>query len=62
MMGPNGDLRAQIERIFEERAWDNLDDLDTWDGEEIEALREFLSDEQFEALLDELADTGAYDR
>ena len=46
----------EIERIFGEMGWENLDWLASWDGEDLEALREILDDEQFQTVLDELED------
>ena len=48
------DLRIQeIKRICLEQG---LGDIDGWDGDEIEELAKFLSEEEFQMLLDELED------
>jgi hypothetical protein len=46
----------EIERIFDQMGWENLDWLAAWDGEDLEALREILDDEQYQTVLDELED------
>lgn len=46
----------QVRRIFEESGFGNIELLDEWDGHELEDLRDLLSDEEFQQLLDELQD------
>lgn len=53
--------RQRVERVFQEQGWDNVEDIDDWGGEELEALRSMLSEEQYEALLDALSEGGAHD-
>jgi hypothetical protein len=48
------DRREQVERIFYEMGWEDMERLDEWDGDDFETLREILTPEEFEALLDEL--------
>jgi uncharacterized protein (DUF2267 family) len=48
------DRRERIERIFNDMGWEDIERLDEWDGDDIEALRELLSEEEFDTLLDEL--------
>ena len=47
-----------IERIFDEQGWENADWLEAWDGEILEDLREVLSDQQYQTLVDRLQDRG----
>ena len=54
--------RDRVERVFYEMGWDNLEDIGDWSGEDLDALREILPEEQFEALLDQLADIGGRSR
>ena len=54
--------RDHVERVFYQMGWDNLEDIGTWSGEDLDALRELLPAEQFEALLDQLAEADAGDR
>ena len=49
--------RARVRQIFEDRDWGNVELLEGWDGKELDELRSILSDEEFETLLDELAET-----
>jgi hypothetical protein len=51
-----GARRRAVERVFYEMGWENLAQLDDWDGDELEPLRRVLPEEQFQALLDQLAD------
>lgn len=48
--------REVVERIFDEMGWENLEWVQEWDGAAIEDLREVLTEEQFQALLDQLQD------
>ena len=49
------DRRRELERIVVEQGWEDLEGLEDWDGEDLDELRELLSDDQFETLLDELS-------
>jgi len=51
------DLRSEIESILSDMGAD-LDGLEDWDGQELETLRGFLDEDQYEALLDRLIDDG----
>ncbi len=44
----------RIARILTEMGWENAAWLEQWDGRDVEALREHLSEEEFQHLLDEL--------
>ena len=48
--------RRRVERVFFELGWENVEDIDEWDGADLEALRRVLGEERFQALLDELGD------
>ena len=61
-MNESSGQRARVERVFFEQGWDNVDEIVDWDGDDLDALREFLSEEQFETLLDELSEAGAHER
>jgi hypothetical protein len=54
--------RDSVERVFYEMGWDNLEDIGDWGGEDLETLRQMLPEEQFQALVDQLADTDVSDR
>jgi len=54
--------RDHVEQVFYEMGWDNLEDIGEWSGEDLDALRDLLPTEQFEALLDQLAEADAGDR
>jgi len=57
MNEPKADERAErareIRRIFEDQGFE-LELLERWDGDDVEQLREVLTPEEFETLLDEL--------
>jgi hypothetical protein len=46
--------RRAVERVFFEQGWENLDEIDDWDGTDLESLRGILTDEQYQTLMDEL--------
>jgi hypothetical protein len=48
--------RREVLRIFGEESWGNLELVDGWDGEDLEELKSLLDDEEFQILLDRLAD------
>jgi hypothetical protein len=52
---PN-DLLAEVRRIFEEEGFENAERLEQWDGDELDELREILSEDEMEILLDQLGD------
>lgn len=54
--------RERVERVFQEQGWENLQDIDDWRGDDLEALRSLMSEEQYEALVDALADLGEDER
>jgi len=58
----NETYRDTVERVFYEMGWDNLEDIGEWSGEDLDALRRLLPEEQFQALVDQLADTEIGDR
>lgn len=47
---------AQVRRIFEDQGFGSLERLDDWDGAELEELRDVLTPEEYEILLDQLQD------
>lgn len=55
-MEPAESRRRHVRRILEECDWGRLEDIDEWDGEDLEALRETLGEEQYQTLLDKLAE------
>ena len=61
---PQPDRTNEVRRYLEEMGLEALEgaDLDEWDSEDLEALREVLGDERYQALLDELAEGGAHER
>lgn len=42
----------EIEAFFVEQGFGNVELLEGWDGEQLEDLRDLLSEEEFETLLD----------
>ena len=46
----------EARRIFEEFGIGNVAVLEGWDGAEIDALAEFLTEEEMQTLIDEFAD------
>lgn len=48
--------RRHVLRIFDEQSWGNLELLDAWDGEDVDELKNILTEEEFQTLLDRLAD------
>jgi hypothetical protein len=48
--------RRRVLRIFDEESWGNLELVDAWDGEDVDELRNILGEEEFQILLDRLAD------
>ena len=54
--------RRQVEHILGEGAAERLRDIDDCDAGDLDALREALGEEQFQALMDELAEGGAHER
>jgi len=50
------DRKEEVERLFDEMGWEDVDRIDEWDGSDIEQLREVLTEEEFDSLLEELDD------
>lgn len=50
------DRMREVRRIFEEQGFRNLELLEEWDGHELDDLSDFLTEEEYQTLLDELAD------
>lgn len=48
-----------VERALYELGWENVEWLEEWDGEDVESLREVLSEEQYQALADQLQEQDA---
>jgi len=59
-MQPIESRRTRIEKVFNDHGWDHVD-LEQWEGDDLEELRSMLTEEQFQALLDELADEGEHE-
>lgn len=55
---PPESRRQQVRRILQECDWGRLEDIDDWEGEDLESLRETLGEQQFQALLDKLVEEG----
>lgn len=49
---------GEVRRIFEECGFGNVALLDSWDGDQFEELAEFLSEEEYQTLLDKLEESG----
>ena len=49
-----GQRRRDVQRIFEQERWGNLELLDGWDGEELDELKSLLDEDEFQTLLDRL--------
>lgn len=47
-------LAEAVERILFEQGWEEVEGFEDWDGDDVDALREILTPEQYETLLDEL--------
>ena len=45
-----------VRRIFEEQGFGNAELLEAWDGEGLDYLRDLLTEEEMQVLLDELQD------
>jgi hypothetical protein len=45
---------AEVKRIVEEYGFCQVEVFESWDGEDLNDLREFLTDDEFQTLLDEL--------
>ena len=50
----------EVQRIFEEYGFGNVELLQDWDGDELSELADFLSEEEFQTVLDRLADTDEF--
>lgn len=50
------DRRGEIERILQEMGAEGIEGLEEWDGEDLDALRGILDEEQYETLLDRLSE------
>lgn len=50
------DRLEEVRRIFEDEGFANAALLEQWDGDDLEELRELLSDEEMQTLLDQLQD------
>jgi hypothetical protein len=48
------DRIRDVKRIFEEQGFGNAEMLEGWDGRDLGDLAEFLSEEEYQTLLDEL--------
>lgn len=46
----------EVKRIIEEYGFAQPEAFESWDGEDLNDLREFLTDDEFQTLLDELED------
>lgn len=46
----------EVQRLFYEEGLGDPDLLEEWDGEDVEALREFLTEEEYQTLIDHLED------
>jgi len=47
-----------VQRIFQEQGFGNAELLEGWDGEGLDYLRDILSEDELQILLDELQDPG----
>ena len=47
-----------IQRIFEDNGFGNIELLESWDGDDLSELSEFLTEEEFQTLMDQLEDWG----
>lgn len=54
--GKRSQLHGDVERVFYDMGWENVEWLEEWDGHDLDALHEILNEEQYQTLLDELAD------
>jgi len=50
----------EVRRIFEEYGFGNLELLEGWDGDQLEQLAGFLSEVEFQTLIDDLEDSEDY--
>lgn len=48
----------EVQRIFEDYGFGNIELLESWEGDDLGELSEFLSPEEFQTLVDELAQQG----
>jgi len=48
--------RREVERLLDEMGAENLDGFDDWDGDDIDALQDILDEDQYEALMDRMAE------
>lgn len=48
--------RHDIEAFFVEQGFGNVELLEGWDGEDLDDLRDLLTDEEFERLIDRFGD------
>jgi hypothetical protein len=55
-------VRGPLQRLLGEEGEEVLQDIDDWDEASLDRLRNALGEEQFQAMLDELAEGGAHDR
>jgi len=51
--------RREVLRIFDQESWGNLELLDGWDGEDLDELKTILDEDEFQTLVDRLADVEA---
>lgn len=51
-----GERVLEVRRIFEDLGFGNIELLEGWNGDDLEELTDFLTEEEFESLLDELGD------
>ena len=49
--------------MLDEKGWESLEQttLEDWDRADLDALRDILGEEQFQALLDEIAEGGSHE-
>ncbi len=47
-----------VRRIFEDYDIGNIQMLDEWDGHDLSAIEGYLSEEEFQTLLDQLQDSS----
>jgi hypothetical protein len=50
------DRRREVERLLDEMGAENLDGFDDWDGDDLDALQNILDEDQYEALMDRIAE------
>lgn len=48
--------RREVLRLLDEIGSENIDELEAWDGSDLDALEEILGEDEYEALLDRMTD------